>query len=142
MLAPVCLGVVIVSYFDTLAASSSSSPSEQKETNFWGVVFAFAALGASAIYTVWIGKYHRTLECSSMQLLMNQAPVSVAVMVYVVPFTDDVTGLRGTGMGNWGLIFVVSFFLSLFLLCLFGKTILLSLMMGDVWRCRAVASPV
>lgn len=104
MLVPVCVGVGVVSYFDTLSASLD----EENATSSLGVLFAFTALGASAIYTVWIGMYHRKLECSSMQLLMNQAPVSVAVMVYVVPFTDDVTVFRTTGWGSWGLILIVS----------------------------------
>ncbi|KAK4499052.1 hypothetical protein PRZ48_009564 [Zasmidium cellare] len=102
MLIPVCIGVAVVSYFDALSTTAT-----QKETTPLGVFFAFSALGASAIHTVWIGKYHRTLQCSSMQLLMNQAPVSVAVMVYIIPFSDDVAGfVRGVGWFDAGLIFI------------------------------------
>ncbi|KAF2161956.1 hypothetical protein M409DRAFT_27682 [Zasmidium cellare ATCC 36951] len=102
MLVPVCVGVAVVSYFDAL-----STTAQVKETSPLGVFFAFSALGASAIHTVWIGKYHRSLQCSSMQLLMNQAPVSVALMVYIIPLADDVSGfVHGVGWREGGLIFV------------------------------------
>lgn len=50
-----------------------------------------------------------------MQLLMNQAPVSVLVMLYVIPVADDVTVWRDVGWGVYGLIGIVScfYFLSL-----------------------------
>lgn len=66
---------------------------------------------ASSLYTVWIQWYHEKLECSSMQLLMNQAPISVLVMLYVIPVADDVTVWRDVGWGVYGLIGIVSFFL-------------------------------
>lgn len=72
---------------------------------------------ASSLYTVWIQWYHEKLECSSMQLLMNQAPVSVLVMLYVIPVADDVTVWRDVGWGVYGLIGIVSWFLSFFLSC-------------------------
>ena len=43
-----------------------------------------------------------------MQLLMNQAPISVVMMLYVIPFADDVTVWRDVGGGVYGLIGVVS----------------------------------
>lgn len=45
-----------------------------------------------------------------MQLLMNQAPVSVLVMLYVIPVADDVTVWRDVGWGVYGLIGIVSWF--------------------------------
>lgn len=57
-----------------------------------------------------------------MQLLMNQAPISVLVMLYVIPVADDVTVWRDVGWGVYGLIGIVSWFLSLSL-SLFKKII-------------------
>lgn len=117
-LAPVCFGVGVVSWFDT-----STGPTKGDEnggegfttttTTPLGVAFAMMGVVASSLYTVWIQWYHEKLECSSMQLLMNQAPVSVLVMLYVIPVADDVTVWRDVGWGVYGLIGVVSF-LSLF----------------------------
>ena len=103
-LIPVCAGVAIVSYFDTQPRGDGKA----RGTSPLGAVFAFTGVFASALYTVLIGRYHKLLECSSMQLLLNQAPVSVGVMVYVIPFVDDVTVWKGVSGGQWGLIGLVS----------------------------------
>jgi solute carrier family 35 protein E3 len=103
-LVPVCAGVAIVSYFDTAPKSGST----EKATDPIGVIFAFAALFTSAIYTVWIDKYHRVLECTSMQLLLNQAPVSVLVMLFVIPFSDDITVWVSLDSFTWMLVLLVS----------------------------------
>ncbi|KXS99591.1 hypothetical protein AC578_2225 [Pseudocercospora eumusae] len=100
MLVPVCIGVAVVSYFDTQPIGEA----KMKGTNTWGVIFAFAGVFASSIYTVWIAKYHKTLECTSVQLLMNQAPMSVLILLYVIPFSDDVTVWRSTESHSWVLI--------------------------------------
>jgi solute carrier family 35 protein E3 len=86
-LIPLCAGIGIVGYSDTAPKTSASD----KSTSPLGVVFAFTALVVSATYTVWIGKYHKALDYSSVQLLLNQTPVSVLIMLYVVPFADNVT---------------------------------------------------
>jgi solute carrier family 35 protein E3 len=90
-LIPVCVGVAVVSYFDTAAKSGSF---------------------ASAIYTVWIDKYHRVLECTSMQLLLNQAPVSVLVMLFVIPFSDDITVWASLDSTTWMLVLLVRYVVS------------------------------
>jgi solute carrier family 35 protein E3 len=102
-LVPVCLGVGIVSYFDTKPAAGSKLAA----TSPLGVVFAFAGVFASSIYTVWIKKFHGVLHCSSMQLLFNQAPVSVLLMLYIIPFSDDVTTWRMINGQLWMLITLV-----------------------------------
>lgn len=103
-LIPVCVGVAVVSYFDTAPKAGTA----EKTTEPIGVIFAFSALFASAVYTVWIDKYHRVLECSSMQLLLNQAPVSVLVMLFVIPFSDDITVWATINSSTWMLVLLVS----------------------------------
>lgn len=103
-LIPICLGVAIVSYFDTKPAAGARAAA----TSPVGVIFAFAGVLASSIYTVWIKKYHGVLQCSSMQLLMNQAPVSMLLMLYIVPFSDDVTAWKAITRPLWLLICLVS----------------------------------
>lgn len=121
-LAPVCFGVGVVSWFDTTNTTGPMKGDDGGGEGFTtttttttplGVAFAMMGVVASSLYTVWIQWYHEKLECSSMQLLMNQAPISVLVMLYVIPVADDVTVWRDVGWGVYGLIGIVSF-LSLF----------------------------
>jgi solute carrier family 35 protein E3 len=107
-LIPACFGVGIVTYFDRLPAPGA----EVKTTSLLGVIFAFAGIFFSSIYTVFIAKYHKSLQLSSMQLLLNQAPVSVFILLYVIPFSDDVTVWQRTELNTWLMIFLVSEILS------------------------------
>lgn len=102
-LIPICLGVAVVSYSETAGKSAASD----RTTTTWGVVFAFSALFAGAIYTVWIAKYHKLLDCTSMQLLLNQTPVSVLVMLYIIPVADEVTAWRTLDAPKWLLVLLV-----------------------------------
>ena len=103
-LVPVCLGVGVVSYFETAATGASNA----RGTSPIGVAFAFAGVFATSLYTVWVKTYHSMLDCTSMQLLLNQAPVSVLLMLYIIPFSDDVTAWKATTMPIWILILLVS----------------------------------
>ena len=105
-LIPVCLGVAVVSYFDTMPKGTPDAKAQV--TRPLGVAFAVTGVLASSLYTVWIKWYHEKLECSSMQLLMNQAPISVLVMLYIIPFSDDVTVWSHTSSVQYVLIGVVS----------------------------------
>ncbi len=105
-LIPVCVGVAFISYFDTVPAGTAKT----RGTAPLGVIFAFAGVFATSIYTVWIKKYHATLDCTSMQLLLNQAPVSVLLMLYIIPFSDDVTAWHSVGLPTFGLILFVGAF--------------------------------
>ncbi|KAK3706317.1 hypothetical protein LTR37_012832 [Vermiconidia calcicola] len=89
-LIPVCVGAGVISYFDTVPAGDTQA----RGTTPFGVFFAFAGVFATSIYTVWIKKYHAVLDCTSMQLLFTQAPVSVLLMAYIIPFSDDITAWR------------------------------------------------
>jgi len=102
-LIPVCIGVAIVSYFDTAASAASHG----RGTSPLGVIFALISLGATAVYTVLIKKFHETTDCKSHQLLLNQSPVAVLIMLYIIPFSDDVTHWGTVSMEIWIYILVV-----------------------------------
>lgn len=114
-LVPVCVGVGIVSWVDANRDASGGGNGSGGEggsdggTALLGIVFAITGVGASAVYTVLIAKSHKTTGLSSMQLLLNQAPVSVLLLLYVVPFVDDIAiwryGIEGSA---WVLIGLVS----------------------------------
>ncbi|KAK3641208.1 hypothetical protein LTR56_011448 [Elasticomyces elasticus] len=102
-LIPVCLGVGIVSYFDT---SADPNAHISHRTTPLGVFFALISLVASATYTVMIKKYHDITQCESAQLLLNQSPASVLLMLYIIPFSDDLTVWRNVSLGTWAVIFL------------------------------------
>lgn len=103
-LVPACLGVGMVSYYDSLPSDDANV----KTTSGLGVIFAFTGIFASSLYTVWIASYHRKLQMSSMQLLFNQAPVSAFLLLYVIPFVDTFPTWTEVSVNLWVMIFMVS----------------------------------
>ncbi|EOO02843.1 putative solute carrier family 35 member e3 protein [Phaeoacremonium minimum UCRPA7] len=108
-LIPACAGVGMVSYYDSLP----SADAKVKTTSGLGVIFAFAGIFASSLYTVWIASYHRKLQMSSMQLLFNQAPVSAFLLLYVIPFVDTFPVWSTVQVSRWVMILMSGMFASL-----------------------------
>ncbi|KAK1599048.1 triose-phosphate transporter [Colletotrichum navitas] len=108
-LIPACLGVGMVSYYDTLPAKDGNV----KTTSTLGVFFAFAGIFASSLYTVWIASYHRKLQMSSMQLLYNQAPIASFMLLYVIPFVDTFPDWVHVPVNRWLMIGMSGVFASL-----------------------------
>ena len=98
------MGVGMVSYYD----SQPTADAKIKTTTSLGVLFAFAGIFASSLYTVWIASYHRKLQMSSMQLLFNQAPVSAFLLLYVIPFVDSFPVWSNVPVNRWIMIGMVS----------------------------------
>ena len=103
-LIPACLGVGMVSYYDSLP----SKDAKIKTTSMLGVIFAFSGIFASSLYTVWIASYHKKLQMNSMQLLFNQAPLAAFMLLYVIPFVDTFPVWTQVPMNRYGLILLVS----------------------------------
>lgn len=116
-LIPACLGVGLVSYYDSLPpptntpttiitpTTTPSATTPPTTTTPLGILFALTGTLASSLYTVWIGAYHRRLQLSSMQLLFNQAPVSAALLLYAIPFADTwPAAWTALAPGRWALI--------------------------------------
>jgi solute carrier family 35 protein E3 len=55
-----------------------------------GAFVAVAAYTVTALYQIWIGKKIADLKVSAPQLLLNQAPVSVFILAFFVPFVDTI----------------------------------------------------
>ena len=102
-LVPACVGVGMVSYYDSLPTADANI----KTTSGLGVTFAFAGIFASSLYTVWIASYHRKLQMSSMQLLFNQAPVSAFLLLYAIPFIDTFPTWSTVPLNRWVMILMV-----------------------------------
>ncbi|SMY24928.1 unnamed protein product [Zymoseptoria tritici ST99CH_1A5] len=105
-LIPVCVGVAIVSYFD----AAPTGKADEKETSLLGVFFAFSGVIASSAYTVLIKHNHQKLDCTSHQLLLNLAAVAPIPMLYIIPFTDDITVHGSTSWSSWVLIIMSAVF--------------------------------
>ena len=102
-LIPACVGVGIVSYYDSKAPANPKVTS----TSFVGVIFAFSGVLASSLYTVWVSSYQKSLKLNSMQLLYNQAPVGAILLLYIVPWTDNFWSVNHASLSKWMLILLV-----------------------------------
>jgi len=78
-LASICIGVALT---NTGAGAAG--------TNALGALIAIAAFTVTALYQVLIGKKMKDFGASSPQLLLNQAPIAVLLLVFLVPFFDTV----------------------------------------------------
>ncbi|EXA35097.1 hypothetical protein FOVG_13865 [Fusarium oxysporum f. sp. pisi HDV247] len=107
-LVPACVGVGMVSYFDTKATSASAAT-----TGLLGVVFAFLGIFFSSLYTVWLESYRRQLSMTSMQLLLNQAPLSAFLLLYFIPFVDKAPAQADLSLNLWVLILMSGIFAAL-----------------------------
>ncbi|RPA79780.1 hypothetical protein BJ508DRAFT_415760 [Ascobolus immersus RN42] len=135
---PVCLGVAIVSYYDTLPQGESV-----KVTTTIGVFFAIVGVMASSLYTVWIGSYHKKLSMDSYQLLFNQAPVSAIVLLFASPIIDGIPDYSAMDRGKLGLVVMSGCFASLINLSQFfiinGAGPVSSTVVGHAKTCSIVA---
>ena len=104
-LVPICVGVGMATYFDALSHEGDDS----KKTSLLGVVFAFSAVICSSVYTVWVAVYHTEFGMNSMQLLLNQAPIGSAMLLYVIPWTDSFPVLHEVPLNGWMLVLLVRF---------------------------------
>ncbi|KAL4946090.1 hypothetical protein BDV06DRAFT_159765 [Aspergillus oleicola] len=94
-----CSGVAAVTYYDSLPSADNGSA-----TSTLGVIFALTAVCASSIYTVWIGHYHKQFELSSMQLLLNQAPISACLLLCAIPWTEATPAVSSVPTSIWSLV--------------------------------------
>ncbi|KAI1761727.1 integral membrane protein [Hypoxylon sp. FL1150] len=138
-LVPACLGVAMVSYYDSLPTQDANV----KTTSSLGVLFAFCGIFASSLYTVWIKSYQRKLKVSSMQLLFNQAPVSAFLLLYAIPFIDTFPTWTEVPAARWLMILMSGIFAALINLSQFfivGQTgPVSSTVVGHLKTCLIVA---
>ncbi|KAI1427067.1 integral membrane protein [Xylaria sp. FL1777] len=138
-LIPACVGVGVVSYYDSLPSDNANI----KTTSNIGVIFAFCGIFASSLYTVWIKSYQRKLQISSMQLLFNQAPVSAFLLLYVIPFVDTFPTWSEVPVNRWLMILMSGVFAALINLSQFfiiGQTgPVSSTVVGHLKTCLIVA---
>ncbi|KAL4873562.1 hypothetical protein BDV12DRAFT_160284 [Aspergillus spectabilis] len=94
-----CSGVGVVTYYDSLPSADNGSTTSTR-----GVLFALTAVCASSIYTVWIGHYHKRFELSSMQLLLNQAPISGCLLLCAIPWAETTPTVSSVPTSMWSMV--------------------------------------
>ena len=134
---PICAGVATTTYYDALSATS------EKTTSIYGVFFALTGVTVSCIYTIWIGTFAKKYSVSSMQLLLNQAPWSVLLLLCCVPFSDTIPRFGEVSTGSLGLVLLSGFFAILINISQFfiihGTSALTSTIVGHMKTCSIVA---
>ncbi|EEQ90923.1 hypothetical protein RJZ56_002345 [Blastomyces dermatitidis] len=103
-LIPTCIGVGIVSYYDS---SSKSKKATVETTSALGVAFSFAGVTISAIYTLWVAQYHKKLKMDSMQLLYNQVPFG-ALLLFIFSVLTDTFPVWGDVVPRQWMLLVIS----------------------------------
>jgi len=83
MLAAILVTCIGVSFTVNVAAKTAAS----------GVIVATMAFCSTALYQIWIGKKIEDFAVSAPQLLLNQAPISVLLLIPFVPFIDTMPDL-------------------------------------------------
>lgn len=58
-------------------------------TNPFATLIAFVSIVVAATYQIWIGKRMGDLKVSAPQLLLNQAPISVVILLFLLPFSSS-----------------------------------------------------
>lgn len=62
----------------------------EDKTRLFGVIIAVLAFCSTALYQIWIGKKIEDFAVSGPQLLLNQAPIAVLMLIPFVPFIDTI----------------------------------------------------
>jgi solute carrier family 35 protein E3 len=74
----------------TTCLGVSFTMNEAVKTQLFGVIIATLAFCSTALYQIWIGKKIEDFAVSGPQLLLNQAPISVLMLIPFVPIFDRI----------------------------------------------------
>jgi solute carrier family 35 protein E3 len=136
-LIPICGGIAMTTVFDLKGGGS------EKSTSVYGVICGSAGVMVSAMYVIWIGVYFKRHNCSSLQLLYNQAPVSVILLSIVIPFTDTIPNFSDVSSEAKRLVLVSGMFAILINMSQFyivqGTNALTSTVVGHMKTCSILA---
>ncbi|KAF1957492.1 TPT-domain-containing protein [Byssothecium circinans] len=77
----------------TTCLGVSFTMNEAVKTQLFGVIIATLAFCSTALYQIWIGKKIEDFAVSGPQLLLNQAPISVLMLIPFVPIFDTIPNI-------------------------------------------------
>jgi solute carrier family 35 protein E3 len=136
-LIPICGGVAMTTVFDLKNDQSG------KTTSIYGVIFGTLGVVVSATYVIWMGVYFKKHNCSSLQLLYNQAPTSVLLLMTFIPFSDTIPNISDIDIDTKKLIFLSGMFAILINMSQFyivkGTNALTSTVVGHMKTCSILA---
>lgn len=132
----ICFGVFLTS-------SSGLSSNVEKSTSLYGIIFGFIGLIMSASYVIWIGKYFKEYSVSSLQLLYNQAPISVLLLLICIPFNDRMPQWDEVSVDSIYYVFLSGIFAILINVSQFyivqGTSALTSTVVGHLKTCSIIS---
>ncbi|EEH06924.1 integral membrane protein [Histoplasma capsulatum G186AR] len=103
-LLPTCIGVGIVSYYDSSAKSKNAAV---ETTSALGMAFSFTGVTISAVYTLWVSQYHKKLQMDSMQLLYNQVPFGT-LLLFIASLCTETFPVWGDVLPRQWILLVIS----------------------------------
>ncbi|KAL8973224.1 MAG: hypothetical protein Q9183_000077 [Haloplaca sp. 2 TL-2023] len=138
-LAPMCLGVFIISYYEP----KSTHHPEAEQTSMLSVFLALTSVFIGSVYTVWIASYQRKYEMNGFQLLFNQAPLGGVMLLVLIPWTDKLPSIHAAPFDKWMMILLSGSLAALINLSQFfiiaGAGAVSSTVVGHVKTCLIVA---
>ncbi|KAL9604529.1 MAG: hypothetical protein Q9219_000494 [cf. Caloplaca sp. 3 TL-2023] len=138
-LVPMCLGVVIISYYEP----KSTAHPEAEQTSLLSVFLALTSVFIGSVYTVWIASYQRKYEMNGFQLLFNQAPIGGVMLMLLIPWTDKLPAIQMVPVNKWSMILLSGGLAALINLSQFfiiaGAGAVSSTVVGHVKTCAIVA---
>nr|CAD7603816.1 unnamed protein product [Timema genevievae] len=76
-LIPITVGVILNFYYDI-------------QFSILGTLYATLGVLVTSLYQVWVSQKQHDLQMNSMQLLYYQAPLSAAILLFLIPFLEPV----------------------------------------------------
>nr|CAD7402586.1 unnamed protein product [Timema cristinae] len=76
-LIPITVGVILNFYYDI-------------QFSIVGTLYATLGVLVTSLYQVWVSQKQHDLQMNSMQLLYYQAPLSAAILLFLIPFLEPV----------------------------------------------------
>ena len=134
---PICFGIGLA------AIAGMSGQGEDKSFTLLGFIFGVSGVLVSSIYIIWIGTYFKQYSVSSLQLLYNQAPLSVVILLICIPFNDVLPPLDELTVDSISMIILSGMFAILINVSQFyivqGTSALTSTIVGHLKTCSIVS---
>ena len=104
---PICIGVAIVTHYQSLVSPSPSPNDDAGNDGFLGIAAAFVGVVVCACHAVAAWMLQQRFALDRLQLAFNQAPHGALVLLYIVPWADTFPAWHEVALGTWAMLFMV-----------------------------------